>query len=78
MLKIRSHWLLDGKKHARNMQARAHPADEQRHDIAYDNLGVRVVTKDVMSPPTLIPGNPSEALAIRTKVNEPIPHDSEA
>eukprot|EP00959_Pyramimonas_sp_CCMP1952_P466999 9490862-Pyramimonas_sp.AAC.1 len=60
------------------MQVRAHPADEQRRDIADDNMRVGLVTNDVMSPATLVPGNPREVLAVHTKVNEAIPNDSEA
>lgn len=77
MLEIRSHWLLDGKINSYTMQVRAHPADEQRHNIAYEDMGVRLVPNDVMGPATLIPRNPRETLAVPTKVNEPLGNDAE-
>jgi hypothetical protein len=79
VLKIRRHWLLDGKVNSHHVQVRAHPADEQRHDVARDNLRVTLVTNDVaMCPPALVPADPREALAVWPKVDEPMPHDAEA
>ena len=78
ILKIRGNGLFDGKEHACQMQARAHPTQEQRAHIANDDVEVCFITNDVVSPTALVPGNPSEALAIHAKMHIAPTRDSEA